>query len=1227
MTQPFRTKDTGRIRRDQPLRFTFDRRALTGFAGDTLASALLANDVHLVGRSFKYHRPRGILSAGSEEPNALVTIDRGGGRITPNLRATQVELYDGLSATSQNRFPSLQFDLGATAGWAAPLLSAGFYYKTFMWPPSFWKRLYEPAIRAAAGLGRTPTLPDPDRYLHQYAHCDVLVIGAGPAGLAAALGAMAAGARVILCDEQAEFGGALLAEPAATIDQWPAADWVAEVVTTLSGAVTLLPRTTAFGWYPDNLIGLVERVTDHLAAPHPNQPRERLWQVRAREVVIATGAIERPLVFPHNDRPGIMLASAARTWLHRYGVKPGARAVIATNDDSAYRTALDLHAAGVGIAGIVDQRPEPSPDLVEATRTAGISVYPGQTIARTEGRKRVHSAILSGGTQAISPSVIPCDSVLMSGGWTPSVHLFSQSRGRLHFDPATGVFLPGESAAREVSVGACAGVFDLAACLSNGYAAGGGGVRHFAVDGIPAMAPSRVATPGTPHPKAFVDFQNDVTTADLALATREGFRSIEHVKRYTTTGMATDQGKTSNINALATVAGLLGATMPEVGLTTFRPPYTPVTFGSLAGASRGALFDPVRCPPMHGWAVAHGAVFEDVGTWKRARFFPAISPLGREDMHAAVARECLAVRRSVGVFDASTLGKIEVVGPDAGAFLDRLYTGTFSRLAVGRCRYGVLLGEDGFIRDDGVIGRLAEDRFHVTTTTGGAASVLHHMEDYLQTEFFDLQVWLTSTTEHWAVIAVQGPRAADVLGGLVEDIALTDMPPMSVQPCRILGLPARLFRVSFTGADGFEINVPAENAQSVWDAVMAAGERYGITPYGTEAMHVLRAEAGFIIVGQETDGTVIPDDLGLGWTIGKAKPDFVGKRSLARPDMVRDDRPQMVGLLTTDPAVVLEEGAQIVALADGAGPSLGHVTSAYYSATLGRSIALALVASGRARIGGALFVPMPNGLIEVGVVPPKFLDTGAVAAPATASSAVRRPAAAPAARQGIPTGSDRSDTDTAGGLPGGLLGGSPGGSIDGSIDGSIGGSIGGGGQRPSMKRADFPIGPDIHATALAPTSRLIVRASNAAATAIGAGIGVMLGSVPCRGIVSRDRAALWLGPDEWLVLAPETEFSLMEQAIASAGDMAASVVDVSHRNHSIEITGPRAAWCLNGFCALDLDPAAFPIGMCTRTLLGKAEIVLWRLGAETFHIEVARSFAPYVWACLAEAAREFASEG
>ncbi len=1247
MTQPFRVPNVGRVARGGVIGFTFDGRVLSGYAGDSLASALLANDVHLVGRSFKYHRPRGILSAGSEEPNALVTVDRGGGRVTPNLRATQVELYEGLVVRSQNRLPSLRLDLGSVAGLAGPLLSAGFYYKTFMWPPAFWKKLYEPAIRAAAGLGRAPRQADPDRYVHRYAHCDVLVVGGGPAGLAAALGAASTGARVILCDEQAELGGSLLSEHAATIDGWPASAWLAEVVKSLSGVATVLPRTTAFGWYPDNMIGLVERVTDHLADPDPNLPRERLWQVRADRVVLATGAIERPLVFPRNDRPGIMLAGAARTYLHRYGVKVGARAVVATNDDSAYLAALDLHEAGTVIAGIVDQRPRAAGPLVEAARAAGIPVHAGANVTSTSGRLRVSAARVANG-----PSSIRCDTVLMSGGWTPSVHLFSQSRGRLRYDPGTGTFLPGETAARAISVGGCAGDFDLSVCLARGHEAGSGARHRFAVRGMPAVAPSTPPRAALVHGRAFVDFQNDVTTKDLRVATQEGFRSIEHVKRYTTTGMATDQGKTSNLNALASVADLVGAAPPDIGLTTYRPPFTPVTFGALAGSSRGALFDPIRKTPLHDWAEAQGAVFEDVGTWKRAHYFPREG----ETMHAAVARECLAVRSGVGIFDASTLGKIEVVGPDAAAFLDRMYPGAMASLAVGRCKYALLLGEDGFIRDDGVIARVAPDRFHVTTTTGGAAGVLHLMEDYRQTEWSELRVWLTSTTEQYAVIALQGPRAAAILAPLTADADLAAMPHMSVLSCKVAGVPVRLFRVSFTGEIGFEINVPAGQARFVWDQIIAADP--AITPYGTETMHVLRAEVGFVIVGQETDGTVIPDDLGLSWAVSKKKRDFVGRRSLVRPDMVRPDRKQLVGLLTRDPKVLLEEGAQVLASA-GSQPSLGHVTSAYESATLGRSIALALVAGGRARVGTMMVVPLGERTIEVEVTAPKFLDGGLEAAPGplelgtAAKGMTITPEGSRSATEGLPTATERMTAPNEGShtatppLP---LREGAGGRGDSRTDGAT--SLhrndnaantpppnplpqGEGGRvipppvppaatpLPRALTGDSPTPALVRITALVPTTRLSIHAGPQAATAIGLAAGVLLGSAPNRTVVSRDKAALGLGPEEWLVLASESDRTLAETATAAAGDHPASVVDVSHRHASIEITGPRAAWCLNAFCALDLHPSAFPIGMCTRTLLGKAEIVLWRLGNETFHIEVARSFAHYVWLCLEDARREF----
>src|SRR5580658_326609 len=672
-----------------------------GVAGDTLASALLANGVHLLGRSFKYHRPRGLLAAGVEEPSALVAVRRDAARYTPNLRATQVELYEGLEAHSQNRWPSLALDFGAVNDLLSPFIPAGFYYKTFMWPRRAWRSLYEPRIRAAAGLGRAPILPDPDRYAGRYAHCDVLIVGAGPAGLAAAAAAAAAGARVMVCDEQNEFGGSLLSDGARTasgIDGRTGARWLSDTLAELAARqVTLLARTTAFGYFPHNLVALNERLTDHLAAPAALQPRERQWQVRAREVVLATGAIERPLVFPGNDRPGIMLAGAARTWLNRYGVLPGTRVVVVTASDGAYEAALELQQAGVAVAMLAEVRATAPARLADLARSAGIALLTGATVLGTSGRRRVKAIRLARIRQGeISEAqTLRCDLVLMSGGYTPSVHLFSQSRGTLAWDDALQTFLPAVAAERARCAGACRGVFELADALADGAAAGAAAAHEATApgrDGVyPAAAVDRSSGARTaagasynagaggfagalPQPrhargKAFVDWQNDVTTRDLSLATREGFVSIEHIKRYTTTGMATDQGKTSNLNALGFVAQQLDKPIAEVGLTTFRMPYTPVSFGSFAGVARGELFDPVRCTPMHAWAIANGAVFEDVGLWKRARHFPR----GAEDLHAAVNRECLAVRNACGIFDASTLGKIEVVGKDAVTFMNGLY--------------------------------------------------------------------------------------------------------------------------------------------------------------------------------------------------------------------------------------------------------------------------------------------------------------------------------------------------------------------------------------------------------------------------------------------------------------------------------------------------------------------------------------------------------------------------
>ncbi len=939
----FRVKGRGRVNRDKPIKFAFDDQTYQGFEGDTVASALLANGVHLMGRSFKYHRPRGVVTASSEEPNALIGTTRGKGRFEPNTRATIQEIYPGLKTESQNKWPSLKFDLGAINDRLYMLFSAGFYYKTFMWPRSFWDSVYEPLIRKAAGLGKAPSEVDPDIYASRYMHCDVLIVGSGPSGIAAALTAGRAGSKVVLVDENSEMGGTLLSEPSVSIDGQPAWDWLESALAELDGLpnVIRMTRTTAMGYYHQNMIGLVQKLTDHMGDVPDGAPRERMWRVRAKEVVLAQGAIERPMVFHGNDTPGIMMAGAAQTFLNRFGVLVGKKPVVLTSHDSAWHSAFDMADAGAKVVAIVDTRPEVPAELVHQAMTRGIETAGahGDGYQRSPAGQRVAGEPCQTWQGRVSPhAVMRCG----PGLWrldAVAAPLFAHQRvTRLG---CGGQGLPAGHKTEDVHIaGAGRGLWGIAAALEDGTKAGADAVKSLGGKAGPAtyeVADDRTGTgitqkelPTDLNPgkaKAFVDFQNDVTAKDLRLAVREGMKSIEHVKRYTTNGMATDQGKLSNMNGLTIAADALGKEAPKVGLTTFRPPYTPTTFGAFAGYHKGKHFEVTRKTPIDIWAEENGAEFEPVALWRRSWYFPKAG----EDMHKAVARECKATRESLGIFDASTLGKIEVSGPDATEFMNRMYTNPWTKLGVGRARYGLLLGEDGFIRDDGVIGRMRDDLFHVTTTTGGAPRVLNMMEDYLQTEWPDLKVWLTSTTEEWATIALNGPNARKLLELFVEgaDISAEAFPHMSVVECTVAGFPSRLFRISFTGELGFEINVPARHGRALWEKLWAEGQKYDICPYGTETMHVLRAEKGFIIVGQDTDGTVTPQDAGIGWAIGKMKPDFVGKRSLDRPDIVAPNRKQLVGLLTDDPKTVLTEGAQIVDDPKQAKPMkmIGHVTS------------------------------------------------------------------------------------------------------------------------------------------------------------------------------------------------------------------------------------------------------------------------------------------------------------
>ena len=984
------------IDRGRVLRFRFDGREMSGFEGDTLASALLANGQRLVARSYKYHRPRGILGSGPEEPNALLGIGSGPAA-TPNQRATEALLADGMEVRSQNRYPSLTFDVGGVSSRLSRLLPAGFYYKTFMYPRAAWKHVYEPLIRRAAGLGQSPAEPDSDSYERVRFETEILVVGAGPAGLTAAAIAAESGARVLLVEQTPWVGGRLLADDS-EIGGVTGIEWSARMEERIRACPNLvvLTATTAASVGDHGHVLLCQRPSD------PGAPRMRLWDVRARQVVLAAGAVERPIPFADNDRPGVMLASAVRDYLRRWAVRPGNTAVVFATDDTAYETALALHNAGVEVRRVVDTRPRPSGHFTQESRRNGIRVTSGSAVIAAHGRfglSAVDVGPLRGSWRPASRSErISCDLLAVSGGWNPNAHLYCHTGGRLAWDEAKCLFRPdpahppigANGRIAVIPAGAADGVLPLAAVLRSGADAA---CRALMACGRTAPVPEmpEVSAPGDSGArpvwivpgagrkaigdKHFVDYQHDVTVADLELAVREGYDSAELAKRYTTLGMAPDQGRLSNVVGHAILADASLRPLDHTATTTTRPPYTPIPFGSIAGAETGALFHPVRETPMHGWHARHGADFEPVGSWRR----PYCYLRGEEDRKSAVEREIRAVRGGVGMIDASTLGKIVVKGPDAAEFLDRIYTGIMSTLPVGRCRYGLMCNEAGFLFDDGVVVRVREDEFLCHTTSGGAERVHAWLEEWLQTEWFDLRAYVLNVTEQWAQIAVAGPRSLALLERLGSNVDFGEdsLPFLSMAEGQIGTVRFRVFRISFSGELAYEVAVPAGFGASLWQTLLEAGRDLGLAAYGTEALHVMRAEKGYIMIGDETDGTVSPLDLGLGWAVSKKKRDFLGKRGMRMPHMADGNRRRLVGLLTEDPETVLPTGACAVEGNSGDRQQIiGHVTSSYRSPTLGRSIAMALVERGPERMGETVSFPVQDGVVRARIVKTSFMEDG-----------------------------------------------------------------------------------------------------------------------------------------------------------------------------------------------------------------------------------------------------------
>ena len=990
MSQNFRLEKEGLINRSKKISFKFNGKSYFGYEGDTLASALIANGVHLVGRSFKYHRPRGFFGAGVDDPYALVQLIRNNESI-PNVKATEQELFEGLEAKSVNCWPNVNFDIGGINNFLRIFLPAGFYYKTFMWPKSFWYKIYEPFIRKAAGFGVVSHEPDKERYEHKYEYCDLLITGSGPSGLASAYSAAKNGAKVILAEDKPRFGGSLLTSDV-NIGNESGKEWADKIITELKSMpnVVVKNRAQVFGYYDHNMLVMSERLTEHLPKSDKFTPKQKLWYIRAKEVVISSGSIERPLVFGNNDTPGVLLSSAAKEYMKVYGVLVGKKPIIFTNNDSAYETAIEFKKNGVDPI-VLDSRKELSSDLINEAKSLGINIKFEYVVVNANGYRKVKSAdiakISDDKTTLGKIENIACDCICVSGFWTPTIHLASQSGGKTKFNEEIDAFIPSESKQNETTVGSANGIFNLQDSLNTSFEVGYNLSKKITKEDNKLSVPTVVEKKNSKHDKfwcvplpkgkkykRFLDFQNDVAVSDIEIAIREGYRSIEHVKRYTTLGMATDQGKTSNLNGLQLVSNIENKLVPEVGHTTFRPPYTPVSIGAIVGREVGKHSKPTRKSPMHSWHEKNNAVFVDAGLWLRPRFYKR----GNETLFDASKREAENVRKNVGVCDVTTLGKIDVKGPDAAEFLNRVYTNAWLKLPVGKARYGVMLREDGIVMDDGTTTRVSENHYHMTTTTAQAANVLSHLEYYLQIVWPELNVNVVSTTEQWAGAAIAGPKSRELLQKLFPDTDCSNegLPFMGFIETKLFGVYARIFRISFSGELAYEVNVESDYGNFMWEKIIEIGNEFKIQPYGTEALSTLRIEMGHV-AGSELDGRTTPFDTSLDGLLSKKK-DFIGKRSMQKEAFISSKREKIVGVVPLDKKTSIPEGSYIVKDANTKlpNPKLGHVSASCWSVEYNNPFSLAIIKDGKNMIGQKLFAlsPLKNKSIPVEIVSSHYVD-------------------------------------------------------------------------------------------------------------------------------------------------------------------------------------------------------------------------------------------------------------